>query len=496
MSGAPHGPLPGSLRWRLLRWVTLTTLVVWAAAAVLSYRAARHEVQELMDGQMIKTARLLLAEASVDPALLTGLPERMAAIRGARARRSEPALEYQMFSSDGALLSRSANAPAVPARAQLGRSEIEHAGKPWRSLILETADGRYRVQVVLSVHDRDREALEIASKTVLPMGLLFPLMIGAIYLAVRRGLKPLDDLAGDVAARSPENLSALPPSAAPRETQPLVDALNQLLGRVAATLENERRFTADAAHELRTPLAALKVQTQVAMATQDAGLLRHALAQILAGADRAARVVEQLLRLARLDPIATLPEPREVDLNALAAAATADAQGAAAAKAQTLQAVMSESATTISGDAELLGTALRNLIDNALRYAPERSGVTVRVGSDRGEPYVSVTDTGPGVPREELPRLVERFYRGRNVTTEGSGLGLAIVQRVAELHGARLEIENIAGGGFVARLRWRDAARRAFTIAPAPAAAPPPRGRSTSPPPRRPPARARARSWR
>lgn len=461
MTGAPQGPAAGSLRWRLLRGVTLTTLVIWGAAAVLSYRAARHEVQELMDGQMTKTARLLLADASADPALLRRLPERMAETRGARSRRGELELEYQILAADGAVLARSANAPAIPAGARLGRAEIEHAGEPWRTLLVESADGRYRVQVAHSVRTRDKEALEIASKTVLPMGLLFPLMLGAIYFAVRRGLKPLDDLASDVASRSPENLSALTPAGGPRETQPLVKALNRLLGRVATTLENERRFTTDAAHELRTPLAALKVQTQVAMATQDAAMHRHALGQILAGTERASRVVEQLLRLARLDPIDKLPEPRDVDLNAVAIAAVTDAQGPAAARQQMLQAIVPESATTISGDVELLGAALRNLVDNALRHAPERSSVAVRVGLEGGAPYISVTDTGPGVPQEDLPRLAERFYRGRDVTAEGSGLGLAIVQRIAELHGARLEVENVAGGGFVSRLRWREAARRA-----------------------------------
>lgn len=460
-------PAARSLRWRLLRWVTLASLAVWVGAALLSYRAARHEVQELMDGQMIKTARLLLAEASIDPGRLHGLPERMAEMRGARSHRRELALEYQIYSADGAVLARSANAPALPAGAKLGRAEIEHAGKPWRSVSLETADGRYRVQVAHSIKDRDREALEIAIKTVGPMGLLFPLLIGAIYLAVRRGLKPLDNLASDVASRSPDNLSALAPSEAPRETQPLVKALNRLLRRLAVTLENERRFTADAAHELRTPLAALKVQAQVAMATQDAAMHRHALAQVVAGTDRATHMVEQLLRLARLDPIAKLPAPTPVDLNAVAARAVADAQGAAAARQQQLQAAVTERATTIDGDAELLGTALRNLVDNAVRHAPEHGSVTVRVGVEHGEPFVSVTDTGPGVPAEELPRLVERFYRGRNVTAEGSGLGLAIVQRIAELHGARLEVENVEGGGFVARLRWQAAGRR--TALPAPA---------------------------
>jgi two-component system sensor histidine kinase QseC len=227
-----------------------------------------------------------------------------------------------------------------------------------------------------------------------------------------------------------------------------------LLGRLSATLDNERRFTADAAHELRTPLAALKVQAQVAMATRDPAEQKHALAQVLAGADRATRLVEQLLRLARLDPVVRLPDPQQLDLTDLAAMAVEDAQAMAATKAQKLTLSVQDTPVAISGDRDLLGAAVRNLIDNALRYTPEHGQITVSASVEHGEPLLTIQDNGPGVPDAELPRLVERFYRGRDVSAEGSGLGLAIVHRIAELHGARLEVENLTGGGFSARLRW------------------------------------------
>lgn len=457
-----HGRRARALRWRLLRWVSLATLLIWGLAALLTYTQARREVQELMDGQMAKTARLLLAQVHDSTRHLDNLPANMASLRGTKTRRSELVLEFRIVRTDGTLLVRTEHAPDTPLAPALGYSNMEHHGKPWRSLVLETADGALRVQVAHSFHSRDREALEIATKTVTPLALLLPLMIGLIYLSVRRGLKPLDDLAADVAARSPENLTALTPSDAPLEAQPVVKALNRLLGRVSTTLDNERRFTADAAHELRTPLAALKVQAQVAMATKDPEQSRHALTQVLAGADRATRLVEQLLRLARLDPLVQLPDPQPIDLGELAATAVADARTAAAEKQQVLTLQTTETPVLVSGDRDLLGAALRNLIDNAIRYTPTGGRISVHVGLEHGEAMLSVTDNGPGVPAEELPRLVERFYRGRDNTAEGSGLGLAIVRRIAELHRARLEVENVATGGFSTHLRWYRTTQASF----------------------------------
>jgi two-component system sensor histidine kinase QseC len=454
MADAPRRRRPASLRRRILRLVTLSTILTWGLATALGYRQALVDVQELMDGQMAETARVLLAQAQHSSNHLTDLPADMASMRGTKARRGELALEFQIFRSGGSVLMRSARAPALPLDGGLGYADVAEGGTDWRSLTLETADGALRVQVAHPARSRNKEALEIASNAALPSALLLPPMLALIYFSVRRGLKPLDDLAADVASRSPENLAALPAETAPREAQSLVKALNRLLDRLTAALDNERRFTADAAHELRTPLAALKVQAQIALATRDPQQQGHALAQVLVGADRATRLVEQLLRLARLDPIVRLPDPRQLDLAEVARASADEAGSAAAAADKTLRLVVPEEPVAVSGDPDLLGVAVRNLIDNALRYTPPGATVTVSAGLEHGEPLLAVTDDGPGVPTEELQCLGERFYRGREASAEGNGLGLAIVHRVAELHGARLEVENVEGGGFAARLRW------------------------------------------
>ena len=282
-----------SLRWRLLTLVSIAAVVILGLSASLSYRRAKHEVQELMDGQMSRAAALVLVQAQQGHEHLAELPANLARVRGLDNDDSDLTFEFQIGRPDGGVLVRSSDAPAVAISGALGFATIEYQGQPWRSLILETDDRTIRIQVSQSITKRNKEALEIATKTVQPLGVIFPLLLLAIYFSVRRGLKPLDDLTTEVLSRSPENLSPLAGRAAPREAQPLVAAINRLLYRLNGSLENERRFTADAAHELRTPLAAARVQTQVAMLSTDTDKRNHALAQTLAGLDRAPGAVHQ-----------------------------------------------------------------------------------------------------------------------------------------------------------------------------------------------------------
>ncbi|MBL0290508.1 MAG: sensor histidine kinase N-terminal domain-containing protein [Betaproteobacteria bacterium] len=450
MADLPPPARVQSLRRRLLRAVLVAALLSFALSGVLTYREAQHEAEEMMDGHLAQSARLLLALVRDNESHLLDLATRLATVRSDQRNLYEPPLEFQIGRADGSLLLRSEHAPRVPLAASPGYSIVDHEGRPWRILDLKAASGDYQVQVGQAIELRDRAALEVAGQSVLPVVLISPLLLLLIYFSIRRGMKPLDDLAADVASRSPENLTPLASRSAPREVQPLVAALNRLLYRLRDTLDAERRFTADAAHELRTPLAVVKVQAQVAQRSVDDDDRRHALTQVVAGTDRAARVLEQLLRLARLDPLAGLPHPAAIDLAELARQVVADAGPAAAGRDLRLQAT----SVRLRGDAELLQIVLRNLLDNALRYTPAGAAITVFAGLQAGEVRLGVADDGPGVAPDDLPRLVERFYRGREASAEGSGLGLAIAQRIAELHGARFEVGNRPGGGFEARLRW------------------------------------------
>lgn len=442
-----------SLRWGLLRVVGLAALVVWTLTVLFSYQQALHEAEEMMDGHLAHSARLLQALTRSNESRLDELAERLAVVNKRDPGVYEPPVEFQIGRGDGSILIRSADAPEIPILGAPGFTEIERDGNGWRLLNTVSDDGAYRIQVSQAMSVREYEAFEVASHTSLPLAIILPLLLLALYLSIRRGLRPLDELAADVAARSPENLAALPRQNIPQEVRPLLVALNRLLGRLDQALESERRFTADAAHELRTPLAAVKIQTQVALASTDPQKHAHALQQILAGVDRSSRLVDQLLRLARLDPLADIPDPQPVDLLDLAEDAMLAAN--AGADDDSGRVGLGEAASaSVLGDSDLLGIAVRNLVDNALRYAPAPGRVRIDVGCDEHGPRLAVVDHGPGVPAADLGRLSERFYRGREASAEGSGLGLAIVARIAELHGARLEFANGENGGFSATLRW------------------------------------------
>ncbi len=440
----------------------MTTLLVWGAAGVSSYYQAIHEVDELMDGQLAQSAKLLLAQVQLEQPRQDAAQVISQDMPGETSHPYEQHLEYRVMDADGRLLLRSTNAPTAISAARTDNapfySDVEHHGQPWRLLRIYSPDGHIQVQIAHPTQDRERAGLEVAAQVAIPILLALPLLALLVYFSVRRSLRPLEDLAADVAARSPDNLQVLSEPLTLREARPLVAALNRLLSRLAATLDNERRFTADAAHELRTPLAAVKIQAQVALASTDISDHQHALRQVLAGVDRSTRLVEQLLRLARLDPLSRLTQAYPVDLALLACKTVADMQVMAAGKQQRLIYSAPTAPTSVQGDADLLCVALRNLVENALRYTPDKGLIEVFVQSDENGCVLGVCDSGPGVNAEEATRLVERFFRGQAAgnaeNSDGSGLGLAIVQRIAQLHSARLEIENRTGGGLEARLHW------------------------------------------
>ena len=434
------------------------TLSIWLVAGVVSYKKASHEAVELLDGQLAQSAKLLMAqvhhEKNGNGKQIRALVEGMV---GGELHPYEQPLEFQIWGRDGTLWLRSGNAPAEPLARQPGYRGILHGGQPWRMLAIWAPGGEFQVQVAQSLADRERVALEVATQVGLPIVLALPLLAVLIYLAVRRAVRPLDILADGLAARSPDNLETLPENGeAPTEVKPLIHALNRLLARLRTALDNERRFTADAAHELRTPLAAIKIQSQVALASTEEADRRHALRQVQAGTDRASRLVEQLLRLARLDPLAGIAHAADVRLDELATRLAEEMSPLARQLGKSLGLVDTPDEVAVRGDADLLRVALRNLIENALRHTPDGCEVTLGASLEKEQPILWVRDTGQGVAADELSHITERFFRGRDVIHEGSGLGLAIVSRVAELHGARLELANHPEGGLIARIRWGD----------------------------------------
>ncbi|MCF8150902.1 MAG: hypothetical protein K9K30_12075 [Burkholderiaceae bacterium] len=297
--------------------------------------------------------------------------------------------------------------------------------------------------------EREKVANEIAEHLLKPMLVALPALAVLLVIAIGFALAPLRQLARDVASRAPNNLGPLPTDSVPAEVAPLVTRLNSLFADIVRALENERRFTADAAHELRTPLAALKAQAQVALASVDAEERRHALKQILVGCDRATHLVAQLLTLARLDADKALPM-QTLSLRPIAEEVLAMSAGNAI--EQGCELVLGDGDATIRGDALLLQVLLRNLVDNALRHGrPDQ--IEVSVTAQHGRALLSVSDNGRGIAADERERVMQRFYRSASADFSGSGLGLSIVRRIAELHGGSIDIKTaVSGAGVSSRL--------------------------------------------
>ncbi|MBK9594556.1 MAG: sensor histidine kinase N-terminal domain-containing protein [Rhodocyclales bacterium] len=428
-----------SLRRRLLFLLSGTVLAAWLATAAFTYFDAREEIGEMLDAHLAQSAGLIAAQ----------LEHELEDEHGAKVPRQykhERKIAFQVWDRKDRLLLRSASAPAsrLQSRSE-GYGDAVIDGKRWRIFSRWDESRHYLVQVGERYELRDELAESVASHLLHPLYFALPALALLIWLAVGAGLAPLAGVAREVGRRAPDNLAPLDEASAPREISPLIGALNALFDRLRTSLEQERRFTADAAHELRTPLAAVKTQAQVAIgATADAERTR-ALANVVAGTDRAARLVEQLLVLARLDPQTALPPGQTVDLQALAQQGVAESAPAAAGKGIEVG-LAPGAAAPVAGDAVLLAVLLRNLLDNAVRYTPPGGEVEVSVRPVDGGVSLTVVDNGPGIPEAERGQVFERFHRVLGSGEAGSGLGLSIVRRIADLHRAGVSLEAGPGG--------------------------------------------------
>jgi two-component system sensor histidine kinase QseC len=427
------------LRRRLLFLLSGTVLAAWLATAAFTYFDAREEIGEMLDAHLAQSAGLIAAQ----------LEHELEDEHGAKVPRQykhERKIAFQVWDRKDRLLLRSASAPAsrLQSRSE-GYGDAVIDGKRWRIFSRWDESRHYLVQVGERYELRDELAESVASHLLHPLYFALPALALLIWLAVGAGLAPLAGVAREVGRRAPDNLAPLDEASAPREISPLIGALNALFDRLRTSLEQERRFTADAAHELRTPLAAVKTQAQVAIgATADAERTR-ALANVVAGTDRASRLVEQLLVLARLDPQTALPPGQTVDLQALAQQGVAESAPAAAGKGIEVG-LAPGAAAPVAGDAVLLAVLLRNLLDNAVRYTPPGGEVEVSVRPVDGGVSLTVVDNGPGIPEAERGQVFERFHRVLGSGEAGSGLGLSIVRRIADLHRAGVSLEAGPGG--------------------------------------------------
>lgn len=436
-----------SLKQRLLALVLMTVALVWVGAIAFTYVDAREEFDEVLDAHLAQSASLLIAQASL------GLDE-IETEHAPLLHKYSRHVAFQIWESGQVLRLHSANAPSHPlADREQGFSNTRINGKSWRVFSTWDETRKNLIQVAERTEVRDELAGDLAGNLLTPLLFSLPLLALLLWVSVGRGLRPLVRLTSEVAQREPDNLAALESESAPREVIPLIERLNSLFIRIAASMQKERRFTADAAHELRTPIAGIKAQAQVARSAASDEERTHALDNAILGCDRAAHLIEQLLTLARID---TLNEAatEACPLRAIAAEVIAAIAPTALDQGVRLELLEGEE-VTVAGNATLLRILLRNLIENAVHHTPTGTQVQISASLRQGHPSLSVCDDGPGIPEADLTRIAERFYRPAGTSASGSGLGLSIVKRIAEIHAADLHISPRQAGGLNISLTFK-----------------------------------------
>ena len=421
----------------------LTAIGVLASAA--TYVAARHEIGELLDLQLKQ-----LANSTRIDELLRGHQPGFDP-RAAPNAEGVTELVTQIWDRDGVLVYWSRPGTGLPVPVTPGYATVNVDNRDWRVYTL--VQGTHALQVAQAEDEREAIATKTALRTLLPFIVLIPVFGLMIWFAVGRGLRPLFAMSQAVAKRQPDALAPLAERNLPQELQPLAGSLNALLARLDSALGAQRRFTADAAHELRTPLAALKLQLDVARRANDQPSRVAAYDDLDAGVERAAHLVDQLLTLARIEPEALATRAVDCDLGAIAKEAIV-ARGALAAKKHIDLGLAREAPVRVRGDPASLSILLSNLLDNALRYTPEGGKIDVALDNDGGRAVLTVVDNGPGIPPEERARVFDRFFRGDD-REPGSGLGLSIVKRIADAHHAAIELGTPDhGNGLVVTVRF------------------------------------------
>jgi two-component system sensor histidine kinase QseC len=436
-----------SLQSRLLVPLLALLTAVWLGTLLLTWLDVQHELDELLDGHLAQAAALLVMQQA-------GESGRESIEEAPSLHKYAPRVMFQVF-HEGRLVLRSANAGATPMSSHgLGYSTERLGDKLWR--IFATNGAENDVQVYVGELNESRESILMAvlQGVMWPLAFALPLLALVGWWTVRKGLAPLRQLSQLLGQRRPQALEPLKIDHLPSEMEPVVQALNALFDRIQHMVAAERRFTADAAHELRTPIAAIRAQAQVAMgAGDDLAQRDHALRATLTGCDRASRLVEQLLTLARLEegPVSALTS---IDLSALTRRVATDLAPAALDRHQSLE-LDAVKPCTVLGAEMLVAVLVRNLIDNAIRYSPERARIWVSVQSESGQIVLRVQDSGPGMTEAELARLGERFFRVLGTEQPGNGLGWSIVARIAAVLNAKIEVRcSEMLGGLAVTVRW------------------------------------------
>lgn len=427
--------------------------VCWGSASLSAWYQTRETINELFDTQQMLLAKRLL---SLDFTTLdnVSLPKTKRLLRHNRGDQDDDALAFAVFSLDGKqVLNDGDNGKHLPFEADyqgFRDGRLDNDDDRWRFVWLTTEDQQFRVIVGQEWEYRDDMAKDLVNASVLPWLIALPLMLLLLIGLVWYELRPLKRLAQQLTEREPDDDTPLNAKPLPKEVQPLIVALNGLFSRISAMMHRERRFTSDAAHELRSPLAALQVQSEVIqLASDDEAMRTHALHQLDAGITRATRLVDQLLTLSRVEADDARSAFQSVDLQRTLQD-TLIAQLPLADNAGVTLRLHAQAEPVIQGHPLLLSLLVRNLLDNAIRYTPAGSDVDLWLEANS----LRIEDNGSGVSEADLQRLGERFWRPPGQEKSGSGLGLSIVRNIAHLHDMQIAFNQRQGGGLCVTLRW------------------------------------------
>jgi len=452
-----------TLRRQLIAWLAGPLFVLWSVSTIIDYDIAKRFVNLAYDRALLEAALDIGRQVKVvNNRIYVDLPE--VALQFLQTHESGT-LHYLVTGPNDEFISGEPDLPRLPDDPSADRVRYyddEYLGREIRAVAIrvpvEPGSGRGAVQIQVAerITARDEFAREIILRMVLPQAILILLAGFAVWYGVGRGLAPLSTLRREIESRSHRDLSALSEEQAPQEVRPLIHAMNDLLARLGAAMSAQQRFIADAAHQLRTPIAGLKTQTELALRQSQLDDVHSALRQLQTATEQSTRLVNQLLSLARAEPGAKREHAAErLDLAGVAREATTEWVPRAIARNIDLGYDGEDAAAWIEGDSFLVREMLGNLIDNAIRYTQSGGQVTVRVAAARNDVVLTVEDNGPGIPESERQRVFERFYRVLGSGAEGCGLGLAIVREIAMSHRAEATLGPGAGGqGTVVRVAF------------------------------------------
>ncbi|WP_272573908.1 quorum sensing histidine kinase QseC [Providencia sp. PROV259] len=444
-----------SLRLKLTLTLLFLALLTWGVASSLAWYQTYKTINELFDTQQMAFAKRLSVLPSDLELTKPSLTKTKKLLRKNRGSQDDDALAFAVFTPEGEqVLNDGDNGRDISfefTREGFSDGMIKGSDDPWRFVWLKSQDGQYVIAVGQEWEYRQEMATDIMVAQFMPWLVALPAMLLIFLWLLTRALRPLKDVANQLYRRKPNELTPIQVTRIPSEARPIIDSVNGLFGRINQMFMRERQFTSDAAHELRSPLAALKVQAEVVqIAGDNREIRRHAVENLTEGIDRATRLVDQLLTLSRLESSAQLEDANELTWEALINAAVKEIEpDAMRHETHIIQTVVS-TPKPFQGQALLLSVLLRNLLHNAIRYGKEKGEVKLSLYADRLE----IQDDGEGVTPDVLQRLGERFYRPPGQEKTGSGLGLSIVKRIAELHNLHVIFTHSELGGFCVKIRW------------------------------------------